>query len=119
LILARWRRSKISRFKGVARRFFQNFAELAAPLTDKLIKKAMEAMRRLKEAFMTTAVLRHTDSKKIYFLQCNASKKAEEGKGSTFFFLKLNPCQRNYSVTEECYAIKRFRPYIRVKENFQ
>nr|XP_044248545.1 uncharacterized protein LOC123002443 [Drosophila takahashii] len=130
---------EVRRFLGTAgwyRRFVQNFAEMAAPLTDTLkkgkkfemTKEATEAMRRLQEALMTAPVLRHPDLGRRFFVQCDASdygvgavlfqEKDEEGERPiAFFSQKLNSCQRNYSVTEkECYAavlaIKRFRPYI-------
>ncbi|KAH8367496.1 hypothetical protein KR084_005244, partial [Drosophila pseudotakahashii] len=66
---------------GWYRRFVQNFAAMASPLTDTLekgkklemTKESKEAMRRLQEALMTAPVLGHPDFGRKFLFQCDAS----------------------------------------------
>ncbi|XP_044572730.1 uncharacterized protein LOC6503773 isoform X1 [Drosophila ananassae] len=126
-------------FLGMAgwyRKFIDNFATVAAPLTDLLrakrkftmTEKGHQAFIELKRRLCTAPVLRSPDFTKPFYIQCDASKsgvggvlvqKTEQGDEYPIAFVskKLNKAQRNYSVTEqECLAaivgVKRFRPYV-------
>lgn len=130
---------EVRSFLGTAgwyRRFIKDFASKSAPLTDTLKKgqkfaispEAMESFKMLKQALTSAPVLRHPDFRREFFIQCDASEygvgavlfqRNDEGEENpiAFYSQKLNPCQRNYSVTEkECLAavlaVKRFRPYV-------
>lgn len=130
---------QLRRFIGMCgwyRKFVQNFATLAAPLTNLLSKQkkidwsesADRAFKKLKEALTTAPILTHPDFNKRFFIQCDASS---TGIGSVlfqrdennlehpiyYFSQKLSKTQRNYSVTElECFAavvsVQKFRPYV-------
>jgi len=130
---------QIRRFLGMSgwyRRFIQNYAILATPLTNLLKKgikinwsaEAQSSFDALKDALITAPVLAHPNFTEPFYIQCDASS---TGVGSVLFQLtsdgaerpiaflsqKLNAAQRNYSVTElECYAavlsVKKFRAYI-------
>ena len=134
---------EVRSFLGTAgwyRRFIKNYAMLSAPISDCLKKRtpfyfspeAEEAVNELKRALTTAPVLIHPNFKLKFYIQCDASDKGigavlyqkdEEGNEQpiAFFSRKLNPSQRNYSVTEkECLAavkaIDRFRPYVEMME---
>jgi len=130
---------QIRRFLGMSgwyRRFIQNYAILATPLTNLLKKgikikwsaEAQSSFDALKNALITAPVLAHPNFSEPFYIQCDASS---TGVGSVLFQLtsdgaerpiaflsqKLNAAQRNYSVTElECYAavlsVKKFRAYV-------
>lgn len=114
---------EVRSFLGTAgwyRRFIKDFASLSAPLTDTLKKRlklsispeAIESFHMLKQALTAAPVLRHPDFRREFFIQCDALEygvgavlfqKNDEGEENTiaFYSQKLNPCQRNYSVTEK------------------
>ena len=122
---------------GWYRRFIQDFATIAAPITDCLKKsrgkfefteEAKLSFQKLKDALISSPVLVNPDFTKRFFIQCDAS---DYGVGAVlfqkddlghehpiaFYSKKLNPAQRNYTVTEkECLAVVdavlKFRPYI-------
>lgn len=128
-------------FLGLAswyRRFIRNFSEISAPLSDCLkLKKGMKfcitneakaAFKDLKRKLCSAPVLVNPNYDKPFIVQCDASK---TGVGAVlaqldsenierpicYFSHKLNPAQKNYSITElECLAavlgVKFFRPYI-------
>ena len=121
---------------GYYRRFIENYASVAAPLTD-LTKTAPtrvvwtsgceEAFGALRQALCQTPVLRSPDFNKPFVLQTDAS---ERGVGAVlsqsidgeehpvaFFSRKLLPREEKYSTVEkECLAIKlacqSFRVYL-------
>lgn len=127
------------RFLGMTgwyQRFIQNYSSLAAPITDCLKKRknftwtpeAQQSFEEMKTALTSAPFLITPDFTKRFYIQCDASK---TGVGSVLFQIhddgnerpiafmskKLNPAQRNYSITElECYAavlsIKKFRAYV-------
>ena len=130
---------EVRSFLGTAgwyRRFIQNFAEIAAPLSNTLQKgvkfylspEAVEAFELLKISLTTAPVLRHADFKRKFFIQCDASnqglgavifQETDEGYEYpvAFFSQKFTKSEKNLSVTEkECLAcirsVERFRAYI-------
>lgn len=119
------------------RRFIHDFSTIACPLTECLKVKgkkflltpeAIQAFEALKLRLTEAPVLINPDFDKEFIIACDASKTGvggvlaqldEEGneRAICFFSHKLNPAQRNYSITElECLAavlcIKSFRPYV-------
>lgn len=120
------------------RRFIHDFSTIAAPLTEclkvkkggkfKLNSEACVAFEALKRRLTEAPVLINPDFEKEFIIACDASRTGvggvlaqldEEGneRAICFFSHKLNPAQRNYSITElECLAavlcIKAFRPYV-------
>lgn len=125
-------------FLGLAgwyRRFIENFASIAAPLSDclkgdkfQLTEEATTSFQKLKEALVSPPVLAQPNFQKKFYLQCDASntgigavlfQKDEKDKEQPIYFYssKLTTSEKNYSVTErECLAvvkaIKKFRPYL-------
>lgn len=130
----------VRRFIGMSgwyRRFIENYASIAAPITDLMSNKtgkfewskaAQIAFDKLKQALSTAPILAHPDFNRRFYIQCDAST---HGVGSVLYQLeddgsekpiaymsqKLNSAQKNYSVTElECLAavlsIKKFRAYV-------
>lgn len=120
---------------GWYRRFINNFATLAAPLSDLLKGKtfnmtdeAIDSFHQLQKALTKAPVLSNPDFAKRFHVQCDASDSGiggvlfqynqhDEERPIYYFSAKLNSAQRNYSVTErECLAviksIEKFRPYI-------
>lgn len=117
-------------------RYIGNFAAIAAPITDTLKKSdrfvwtdaAQTAFEALKLALTTAPVLTHPDFTREFFIQCDASITGVGGvlfqvdndgeeHPIAFMSVKLNPAQRNYSVTEqECLAailsVEKFRCYV-------
>lgn len=130
----------VRRFVGMSgwyRRFIQNYATVAAPLTDLFsltdskfhwTPAAQIAFEKLKEALSTAPILSHPDFSCHFYIQCDASmygvgsvlfQLAEDGRERpiAYFSKKLTSAQKNYSVTElECLAavlsVKKFRPYV-------
>lgn len=130
---------QVRRFLGMAgwyRRFVKDFSTLATPLTNTLKKnlkfnfddKAIEAFNSIKTQLTSTPILINPDFSKQFIILCDASatgigcvlgQKDEEGTERPIYYFsqKLNPAQRNYSVTErECLAavkgIQKFRAYV-------
>jgi len=125
---------------GWYRIFINNFASVAAPLTDLLKSKnkfvitpeGKESFEALKDMLCSAPVFRSPDFSRPFFVQCDASnsgvggvlvQKTDEGDEfpMAFVFKKLSKAQRNYSVKEqECLAaivcIKMFRAYIKGHE---
>lgn len=128
-------------FLGLAswyRRFIRNFSSISAPLSDCLkIKKGMKfvitedaktSFKELKRKLCSAPVLINPDYTKPFIVQCDASKSGVGGvlaqtnsenieRPICYFSHKLNPAQKNYSITElECLAavlsVKFFRPYV-------
>ncbi|XP_023159122.1 uncharacterized protein LOC101459516 [Ceratitis capitata] len=129
----------LRRFLGMAgwyRRFVDNFAAVATPLTNLLKKsknfswndEAQKSLDTLKQMLCTAPVLASPNYEKPFIIQCDASKL---GVGAVlaqknidgievpiaYFSQKLNKAQTNYSVTElECLAailsLKKFRAYV-------
>lgn len=130
---------QVRRFLGMTgwyRRFIPSYSSLSAPLTD-LLKKGIRfewtetanlAFCNLKKALCSAPVLKHPDFRRMFYIQCDASKdgvgsvlfqRSETGEDNpiAFFSQKLNSAQRNYSITElECLAavlsVKKFRAYV-------
>lgn len=120
------------------RRFIKDFSSTASPLTDcmkckkgqkfKMTPEAITAFESLKTKLTSAPVLINPDFDKEFVLACDActtgiggvlAQVDEDGneRAICFYSHKLNPAQRNYSITElECLAavmcIKFFRPYI-------
>lgn len=132
---------QLRRFLGMCgwyRRFIQNYASIAAPLHECLVKERIRSFslsedarisfEKLKDRLTSAPVLVNPDFSKRFYVQCDASTLGvggvlfqldEEGHEHPIAYMstKLNKAQRNYSVTElECYAavlsVKKFRPYI-------
>lgn len=130
---------EVRSFLGTAgwyRRFIKDFADISAPLSDALKKKAkfelnaeaIKAFNQLKTALTTAPVLRHPDFNKRFYIQCDASNNAlgavifqktenDDEYPVAFYSQKFSKTELNYSVTEkECLAairsVERFRPYI-------
>lgn len=130
---------QLRRFLGMTgwyQKFIKNYASLATPLTDALKGKqkflwsevANEAFNELKQAMITAPVLHTPDFSRSFYIHCDAShtgvggvlmQLTDSGEEVPISYMskKLNPCQRNYSVTEkECLAailcIKKFRAYV-------
>lgn len=129
---------QVRRFMGMAgwyRRYINNFSNIAAPITDLLkttdrftwTQAATNAFDELKTCLTTAPVLTHADFSLPFYIQCDASMlgvggvlfQIKEGDEHPIAYMsrKLNPAQRNYSVTElECLAaifcIREFRCYI-------
>lgn len=125
-------------FLGLAgwyRRFIEDFATLAAPISDclkgekfKFSEEATISFEKLKTALISAPVLTQPDFTKKFYLQCDASnlgigavlfQKDHDDKEHpiNFFSAKLTTAEKNYSVTErECLAVikamKKFRPYL-------
>lgn len=125
-------------FLGLAgwyRRFIENFATLASPLSDclrgdkfSLTDEAIKSFHQLKSALISPPVLAQPNFSKTFHLQCDASNtgigavlfqknEQDEEQPVYFYSAKLTSSERNYSVTErECLAvikaIKKFRPYL-------
>lgn len=121
---------------GWYRRFVKDFSTITAPMSDCLRKsksfvftpEAIESFKRLKIAMSTAPILVHPNFKKHFYVQCDASgtgigsvlfQLSDDGKEHPIAFMskKLNPCQKNYTVTElECYAVvcsvKQYRSII-------
>ena len=113
---------------GYYRRFIENYAEIAAPLSDLTKKKLPErvnwtgeceqAFEALKEVLCRSPVLRNPDFSKEFILQTDASSRGvgavlsqrdEQGhdRPVAFFSRKLLPREQRYSTVEqECLAIK-------------
>lgn len=130
---------QLRRFLGMTgwyRRFIQNYADIAAPLTDCLKKaskfhltpEAEQSFHMLKQKLIAAPLLANVDYKKPFIIQCDASK---SGIGSVlvqvgddgfehpiyYYSKKLNKAQQSYSITElECLSavesVKKFRPFI-------
>jgi phospholipid-translocating ATPase len=123
---------------GYYRKFIQNYAAKAAPLTD-LTKKSLpdkvnwsesceKAFKELKEMLCQTPILRSPDFEKEFILQTDASdigvgavlsQLDEEGKDCplAYYSRKLLPREQKYSTVEkECLAIRlaveHFRVYL-------
>lgn len=130
---------QIRSFLGITgwyRRFIKNYSSKAAPLTQLLKKKTPfnwtqdvdNAFTSLKSALTTAPILATPDFSRHFYLQCDAStvgvgcvlfQKSNDGEEHpiAYYSQKLNPAQKNYSVTElECLAVvlsvKKFRAYI-------
>lgn len=129
----------VRRFLGSAgwyRRFIQNYAEIAAPLSD-LIKtrktkvdwneQAEIAFENLKLKLMNAPVLSMCDYSRPFKIFCDASDFAgaailtqdfEDGNRPIYYHsFKFTPTQQKYSATErECLAVikavEKFRPYF-------
>lgn len=121
---------------GWYRRFVPDFASKAAGLTDVLKPKkkfimtadALKSFNALKEALTTEPVLANADFERTFYIQCDASdrgvggvlfqKDVDGGEHPIMYFSKkLNPAQRNYTVSEkECLAVvlslDKFRPFV-------
>ena len=124
------------------RRFIENYATLAVPLTD-LTKKSMPdsvvwtaeceaSFKSLKRALCQSPVLRSPDFKRQFILQTDASDRGvgavlsqmgEDGKEQSvaYFSRKLLPREvRYYTIEKECLAIKlgveAFRVYLLGRE---
>ena len=113
---------------GYYRRFIQDYASIAAPLSDLTRKSAPtqvvwsaecdRAFRQLKEKLCASPVLRSPDFEKEFVLQTDASDRGigavlsqldEDGHDHpvAFFSRKLLPREERYSTVEkECLAIK-------------
>lgn len=129
---------QVRRFMGMAgwyRRYIINFSEKAAPMTDLLkttdrftwTPEASVSFETLKTCLTTAPVLTHANFSLPFYVQCDASLLGVGGvlfqivdgeeRPIAYFSKKLNPAQRNYSVTElECLAailcIREFRCFI-------
>jgi len=130
---------QLRRFLGLAgwyRRFVDNYATIAVPLTDLLKKNkvlswtqaAEDAFNQLKTKLVSSPILRTPNFKKplillcdanLYGLGCVLAQEDEDGVELPIAYMseKLSKAQRNYSVTElECLAfikgINKFRAYV-------
>lgn len=129
---------QVRRFMGMAgwyRKYINNFSDVAAPMTDLLkttdrftwTPEATVSFDELKKCLTTAPVLTHADFSLPFFIQCDASMLGVGGvlfqnkdgceHPIAYYSKKLNPAQRNYSITElECLAavlcIREFRCYI-------
>lgn len=120
---------------GWYRRFIENFASIAAPLSDTIkgdkfimTEEAKVSFEKLKQLLTSPPVLAQPDFKRTFHLQCDASNSGigavlfqiddnDEEKPLYYYSAKLTSAEKNYSVTErECLAvvksIKKFRPYL-------
>lgn len=120
---------------GWYRRFIENFASVAAPLSDTIkgdkfvmTDEAKTSFEKLKNLLTTPPVLAQPDFTRTFHLQCDASNSGigavlfqvddnGEEKPLYYYSAKLTSAEKNYSVTErECLAViksvKKFRPYL-------
>ena len=112
---------------GYYRRFIENFASIASPLTDltkgkdstmvKWTPEAEQAFQNLKQALCAQPVLVTPDFKKEFIVQTDASdvgigavlSQVRDGEEHPVVYLskKLNEHEKKYSIVEkECFAIK-------------
>lgn len=131
-------RKEVQRFLGMCgwyRRFIQNFAKIAAPLTEltkaktkfKWTDAAERALQHLKQCLTTTPVLATPDYSKPFQIATDASEVAIGGVLTQlhdsaevvicYHSEKLSSSERKYSPTErECLAvircIEKFRGYV-------
>ena len=120
---------------GYYRRYIQNYASIAAPLSD-LTRKCMpdkivwtdqtqQVFDTLKTALTSSTVMRNLDPKQTFILQTDASNiwvgavlsQGQEEHPIAYFSWKLLDLERNYSAVEkECCAvvlsIKHFDVYL-------
>lgn len=121
---------------GWYRRFILDFATKAVGMTDALRGKkkfvmtpeAVKSFEELKMALTSQPVLVNANFERTFYVQCDASDKGvggvlfqkddnEEEHPIMYFSKKMNPAQRNYTVSEkECLAVvfslEKFRPFI-------
>ena len=133
-------KKQVRAFLGLAgyyRKFVQNFAEVAAPLTDLTKKGKSEnvqwneeceiAFEKLKSELAKKPIMILPDEEQEYILRTDASDKClgavlmqeRDGipKPIAYSSKKLNKAEKNYSTIEkEClgvvWAVKKFEPYI-------
>ncbi len=120
---------------GYYRKFIQDFAKIAKPLT-KLLKKDEKflwnnecgiSFETLKKSIISPPVLQYPDFSKEFIITTDASNYAigailSQGKINSdrpiaFASRTLNKAERNYSTTEKelaaiVWAVKHFRPYV-------
>lgn len=133
--------TEIKRFIGMCswyRRFISHFSSLVSPLNDLLkgrkknqtvewTSKAEDAFINIKQALVSTPVLRSPDFTKTFTIQCDAS---DTGLGGVltqeidkeevviaFCSRSMSKAERNYCVTQRellalIFCIEKFRPYI-------
>lgn len=115
-------RKGLQRFLGLAnycRNFVSNYSRVAKPLTDLTSPKttfkwsttAQQSFQDLKEALMTSPVLRHANPQEPFFMEPDASDfavgavlmQSEEGKlhPIAYHSRKLNPAERNYTIHDK------------------
>ena len=121
---------------GYYRRFIQNYATIAAPLSDLTKRNLPEnvnwtdvtehAFQRLKQTLVSAPLMRNPDFTRIFILQTDASgvgvgavlsQGEEEDHPIAYFSRKLLPREKAYSTVEkECLAIvlavRHFQPYL-------
>lgn len=121
---------------GWYQRYISGYSAITSPITDLLGKRdkfvwsseANAAFEELKVRMTTAPVLSHPDFSRPFTIQCDASNtgiggvlfQVDDSGGEhpiAYMSRKLNPAQRNYSVTEqECLAavlsLKKFRGYV-------
>lgn len=126
---------KIKSFLGLTgfyRKFIQNYAKIATPLTDALKKgnkinvddpKYIPAFEKLKQLITNYPTLRYPDFHKMFTLTTDASDKAigavlsQEGHPISFASRTLNEHERHYSTIEKellsiVWSTQYFRPYL-------
>jgi transposase InsO family protein len=121
---------------GYYRRFIENYARLASPLTE-LLKKDVEyvwtgdrqqAFEELKKRLVTAPILSPPDWGKPFHVTLDASgwcqgailwQEDEEGRERPIYYAsrQMSPAEKNYTATERealavIYACKKFRHYL-------
>ena len=120
---------------GFYRRFIQDFAKIAKPLTNLLIKdnefdfsdECLRSFVRLKEALVSAPILQPPDWSQPFEIMCDASdyavgavlgqKKDKRSIAICYASKVLDSAQANYTTTEKellavVYALEKFRTYL-------